>query len=321
MALLAVLAWIVSQHGGLNLRNPRSPLFEGPLPAPTPNPTLNQREKPNAPFAKTPGRFTVVSFNVHFGLAAKTIASTLRSNDMDGADIVLLQESNEEAATTAASELGMAFVYYPGAIHPRSRDLFGVAILSRWPIAGKRKIMLPDKSVVDGARKVAMAAVVEVQGVKVRIVNIHLQSGMMPLGFKEQIKSVMECAIEDECHNDRDPEPLPVARATVVGGDFNTWLGTLRGPLVDRMKRYRLERVPGIRGTFSRSMSPDPPTRHTFDYFFATPGTIAGPGRVGADRTGSDHFPIAAEFLVPTLRATAALTSALNAEPSTFSPS
>jgi hypothetical protein len=29
-------------------------------------------------------------------------------------------------------------------------------------------------------------------------------------------------------------------------------------------------------------MAADPTTRHTFDYFFATPGIIAGPGRVGA---------------------------------------
>ena len=96
---------------------------------------------------------------------------------MDGADMVLLQESNEESATLTAAELGMAYAYYPGAVHPRSRDLFGAAILSRWPIVAQRKIMLPDKSVVDGARKVAIAAVVSVQGTPIRIVSVHLNRG------------------------------------------------------------------------------------------------------------------------------------------------
>ena len=122
---------------------------------------------------------------------------------------------------------------------------------------------------------------------------------MTGVGFRAQLKSLMECAIEDDCHNDHDPAPLPGSRATVVGGDFNTWVGALRGPLDRRMKKYGLERIGGIKGTFSKSMSAEPGNKHTFDYFFATREIIAGPGRVGGDRTGSDHFPIAAEFVLP----------------------
>jgi endonuclease/exonuclease/phosphatase family metal-dependent hydrolase len=295
LALLGVLAWIVSQNGAFNLRDPLGPLFTGPLP--TPSPTPNGVAVP--PTSKTPGRFTVVSFNVLFGYEAKSIVSTLRSNGMDGADVILLQESNQESATRTAADLGMAFAYYPGAVHRSSRDLFGVAILSRWPIVAHRKIMLPDKSVVDSSRKVATAAVVEVQGVPIRIVSVHLQSGMTATGFKAQVKSLMECAIEDDCHNDHHPSPLPESRAAVVGGDFNTWVGSLRGPLEGRMEKYGLVRVSDIKGTFSKSMRVDPKARRTFDYFFATRAIIAGPGRVGADRTGSDHFPISAEFLLP----------------------
>jgi endonuclease/exonuclease/phosphatase family metal-dependent hydrolase len=295
LALLGVLVWIVSQNGALNLRDPGAPLFSGPLP--TPLQALNGNAVPTPP--KTPGRFTVVSFNVLFGYEAKSIGSTLRANQMDGADVILLQESNQESATRTAADLGMAFAYYPGAVHPRSRDLFGVAILSRWPIVAHRKIMLPDKSVVDSARKVAIAAVVEIQGVPIRVVSVHLQSGMVGPGFKRQLKSLMECAIEDDCHNDKDPSALPASRATVVGGDFNTWIGSLRAPLDRRMAKYGLVRISEIKGTFSKALGADPKNKHTFDYFFATREIIAGPGRVGADRTGSDHFPIAAEFLLP----------------------
>ena len=293
LALLSALAWIVSHKGALNLRDPRGPLFSGPLATPS-----QGQGAAAVPVPGTPGRFTVVSFNVHFGFEAKSIVSTLRSNGMDLADVLLLQESNEESATRTAKDLGLAFAYYPAAVHPDSRDLFGVAILSRWPIVAHRKILLPNKSVVDGARKVAMAAVVEIQGVPVRIVNAHLQSGMTPESFSQQLKSLMKCAIEDDCHEDPDPSPLPPSAATVAGGDFNTWVGALRGPLDHRMEKYGLERVTGIKGTFSKSMKSDS-KMHTFDYFFATPGLVAGPGRVGVDRTGSDHFPIAAEFLLP----------------------
>jgi endonuclease/exonuclease/phosphatase family metal-dependent hydrolase len=294
LSLLGVLVWIVSQNGAINLRDPRGPLFGGPLPTPQ----LTAEGAAVSP-PETPGRFTVVSFNVLFGYEAKSIASTLRANGMERADVVLLQESNREAATRTAADLGMAFAYYPAAVHPRSRDLFGVAILSRWPIVAHRKIMLPDKSVVDSARKVAMATVVEIQGVPIRIVSVHLQSGMVGAGFKRQVKSLMECAMENDCHNDHSPSPLPAARATVVGGDFNTWVGTLRGPLDRRMSKYGLARVQGIKGTFSKPAGAEPKSKHTFDYFFGTREIIAGPGRVGKDRTGSDHFPIAAEFLLP----------------------
>jgi endonuclease/exonuclease/phosphatase family metal-dependent hydrolase len=289
LGLLGVLAWIVSKNGAMNLRDPRGPLFEGSLPTPSPVPTTVS----GRPARET---FTVSSFNIHFGYEADVIGTTLRANEMADVDIVLLQECNERAARVVAADLGMAFAYYPAAVHPHSRDFFGVAVLSRWPIVAHRKILLPDKSVIDGARKAAMAAVVTVDGVPIRVVNIHLQSGMMPGGFKSQLKSLMECAVEDDCHNDKSPSTLPATRATVVGGDFNTWIGSLREPLFERMKKYDLAPVAGIRGTFSKSQAANPASKHTFDYFFATTDIIVGEGRVGTDRTGSDHYPIAAEF-------------------------
>ena len=59
-----------------------------------------------------------------------------------------------------------------------------------------------------------------------------------------------------------------------------------------------LEPVEGILGTFTKSPE-DATGKHTFDYFFSTPGLKSGPGRVGLVRTGSDHFPIEAVFKIP----------------------
>jgi endonuclease/exonuclease/phosphatase family metal-dependent hydrolase len=133
----------------------------------------------------------------------------------------------------------------------------------------------------------------------VKIANVHLQSGMMARGYREQVKRLMECIVEDDCKDDKHPAPLPETKALVVGGDFNTWNSSLAGHLESRMEKSKLQRVPGIEGTFSKSTGHHPEPRHTFDYFFATPDSVIGAGRVGADRTGSDHFPIAVELKLP----------------------
>jgi|GEM_PF-1180207 len=297
LLLIGVVFWVFSGGRVENFLDPMKPFFEGALePLPTPSGAV---APVTAATPRVPGRFTVASFNIHFGYKSDVIAPTLKANGMDTADVILLQESNEKSAVTVAKALRLGFAYYPAAIHPHSKDLFGVAVLSRWPIVAHRKILLPDKSYIDGARKVAMAAVINIDGVLIKVVNVHLQSGMLESGYKAQIKSLVECVIEDDCHNDRHAMPLPEARATIFGGDFNTWRRRLQDPLEKRMLKIGMKGVDGIERTFSKDMSKHPKTRYTFDYFYATPDIITGAGRVGADRTGSDHWPIAAEFLLP----------------------
>ncbi|MEO8359421.1 MAG: endonuclease/exonuclease/phosphatase family protein [Vicinamibacteria bacterium] len=291
LLLAGVLYWALSGRKVENFLNPLEPFFEGAVqPRPTPSVT---------PSPRVSGRFSVASFNVHFGYEAEKIAPTLVANGMGEADIILLQESNETTAVKVSRALHMAYAYYPAAVHPTSKDLFGVAILSRWPILAHRKILLPDKSYFDAARKAGIVAVINVDGVPIKVVSVHLQSGMLESGYKDQIKSLVECVTEDDCHNDGHAKALPESRATVFGGDFNTWRGSLVEPLMSRMDKASMKRVGGIESTFSKDMSKEPKTRYTFDYFFATPGIVAGPGRVGTDRTGSDHYPIAADFLLP----------------------
>src|SRR5262245_7162262 len=80
IALAALLIWVLSQNGALNLRDPRGPLFEAGLPTPSPTGT---------PAESAPrDRFSVASFNIHFGYEAETVASTLRSNGMAESDVV-----------------------------------------------------------------------------------------------------------------------------------------------------------------------------------------------------------------------------------------
>ncbi len=286
----AVFGWLViaSRGRARDFLDPKGPVFIGPLPSQAPG-SINRPSREG---------FSVVSFNVHYGYATGDIVPTLRANAMADADVFLLQESNERTAREVAVALGLAYVYYPATVHPTSRDLFGVAILSRWPITAHRKILLPDHSYFDAARKAAMIAVVEVEGVPVRVVTVHLQSGMLARGYTAQLRSLLDCVARDVCEGDKAPTPLPRAKALVIGGDFNTWNSGLGDRLAAAMSGASLAPVEGILGTFSKSLD-DIAGKYTFDYFFSTPGLKTGPGRVGQVRTGSDHFPIEAVFKIP----------------------
>jgi endonuclease/exonuclease/phosphatase family metal-dependent hydrolase len=289
----ALVAWfmVVSRGRASNFLDPLGPVFTGPLPSQGP-------PGPGAVSTAGTGRFSVVSFNVHYGYKSADIVPTLRENGMADADVLLLQESNDRVAREVAAALGLAWVYYPATVHPTSRDLFGVAVLSRWPITAHRKILLPDHSYFDAARKAAMVAVVEIAGVPVQVVSVHLQSGMLGRGYSTQLRSLLGCVTRDDCEGSPSPSPLPRAKALVIGGDFNTWNSGLVGRLAAAMSTASLEPVEGILGTFTKS--PEEATgKYTFDYFFSTPGLKSGPGRVGLVRTGSDHFPIEAVFKIP----------------------
>jgi endonuclease/exonuclease/phosphatase family metal-dependent hydrolase len=242
--------------------------------------------------------FTVVSFNIHFGYEPERVIATLRSNGMAAADVLLLQEADAKSVRLLSDELHMAYVYYPAAVHPTSGSLFGVAVLSRWPIRAKRKILLPDTSYFDAARKVCMAATVEIDGVTIEVVNIHLQSGLLRTAHKRQVETVLRCAIEHVCENDPLPEPLPPPQGRIFAGDFNTWEAGLRKSLTRIMSDVPLTAIGGIAGTFSKG-SDAQGSRHTMDYIFVSPRMYIRAGRVGESRTGSDHFPIEATLGLP----------------------
>ena len=138
---------------------------------------------------------------------------------------------------------------------------------------------------------------IDLGGASIQVVNVHLQSGMLTHGYRAQLSRVLACATRNACEGDAEPAALPPGNALVIGGDFNTWNRGLADVLTSLMSGASLQRVEGIAGTFSKVPSETAP-RSTFDYFFASPRLITGPGRVGTLRTGSDHFPIEATFQI-----------------------
>jgi endonuclease/exonuclease/phosphatase family metal-dependent hydrolase len=118
----------------------------------------------------------VVTYNVKFGQHIDRAINVLSTRaPLTGADIVLLQEMDAEGARRIADALGMWWVYYPAAVHPKAaRQDFGNAVLSRWPIVADEKLMLPHIAGQRHAQRTATAATVLVGTVKVRVYGTHL---------------------------------------------------------------------------------------------------------------------------------------------------
>lgn len=153
----------------------------------------------------------VVAFNVenavHVDRAVRLIRETEALRDPD---IVLLQEMDPPGARTIADSLGLAYVYYPSTVSPTTHRDFGEAILSRYPIASDRKIILPHLSFNHRTQREAVAATITVGGRPVRIYSLHLATFIenAPRSRREQLAAVLA---------DADRYPL-----VVIGGDFNS---------------------------------------------------------------------------------------------------
>jgi endonuclease/exonuclease/phosphatase family metal-dependent hydrolase len=238
--------------------------------------------------------FLVASFNVKLGEEPQNALKVLRNAGLDQADLVQLQEMDLESTIEIASELGLEYVYYPAAIHPSSDRLFGVAILSPWPIRNDYKICLPDfRDSRDPAAKVAAVAVVWIKGIPVGVVNAHLQLGLTPEQTEEQMRVIVDCAFSDRCSNPEAPL-LPDLRYVLLAGDLNTSLDAKMRAADEVLTEAGLQRVPGI--------------GRTYKYLFFGLGKLdhiyvsetleveeAGQER-GFFATGSDHFPIYARL-------------------------
>jgi endonuclease/exonuclease/phosphatase family metal-dependent hydrolase len=118
----------------------------------------------------------VVTYNVRFGQHVERAINVLSTRaPLPGADIIFLQEMDAEGTRRIAEALGMSWVYYPAAVHPKAaRQDFGNAVLSRWPIVADEKVLLPHIAGMRHAQRIATAATILVDTIKVRVYSAHL---------------------------------------------------------------------------------------------------------------------------------------------------
>jgi endonuclease/exonuclease/phosphatase family metal-dependent hydrolase len=161
--------------------------------------------------------FRVASFNIKFSREIdKAIALFHRHAELGQADVIALQEMREDGVERIARALGFDYVYYPSSQHPKSGN-FGNAVLSRWPIVEDRRIVLPHLSRWRKQQRGACLAVIDVNGVRVRVYSVHLETpfGISGAQRRDQARTILADAAGSE-----DP--------VIVAGDFNSrWIGSV----------------------------------------------------------------------------------------------
>ena len=175
-------------------------------------PEVSATPAQTSPLPAAGGTVRVATFNVHEGEHVDDIAAAFQNTEpLSRTDVFFFQEirnyPNEGSSRTKriADKLGMAYVYAPakevdGGTH-------GLAILSRFPLENIAVMELPaGKLVVDNERRIAVSAEVQFSAIRLRLVNVHLDTRLNP----------------DERILQLRPAVIDAPQGSIIGGDFNT---------------------------------------------------------------------------------------------------
>jgi endonuclease/exonuclease/phosphatase family metal-dependent hydrolase len=203
----------------INLLHHEGPRFEG-------------HYAPPALSARSPIR--VVTFNIKLAREIDRALRVLQEDSLRGADILMLQEMDEDGVDRIARALGLNYAYYPSSIHPANGKYFGPAVLSRWPIERSWKLLLPHGGWARGQRRTATAAILRVGETRLLAYAVHLETPVQIFEAERRDQAMAVVA-------DAADYPGPV----VIAGDFNsetiggllkkqgyTWLTQHVGPSV-----------------------------------------------------------------------------------------
>ncbi len=222
------------------------------------------------------GSIKVVTWNISFSKQIDEAIKTLEEVEaLRNADILLLQEMDAKGAELIAKTLGYEYVYYPASIHRRHGQEFGEAILSKWPILSHSKIVLPNPVPLIDQTRIAVKAIILVDGAEIAVYNTHLETvWMLQIWTATQVDHLAEIVgMEDG--------------AVILGGDFNTWSEASITTLEDLFGALGLDRVSkGTGYTFVyRGL------RLIMDHIFAR-GAFEYEAGVWRETDASDHYPV-----------------------------
>ncbi len=223
------------------------------------------------------GNLRIVSWNIQFGVQIDAATSLLaQHHELRDADLVLLQEMDEDGTARIGEALGLDYVYGAPGKHAQSGRDFGNAVLSRWPIGRPEVTTLSHQAVVRGQARVLVSTHVDIGSERIFVGSVHTEvPSLGPTKRRRQFDEVVETARRWE------------GRRLVVGGDFNTVTG--RG-------RRVLERKFGEIGASRVSAQAGPSLRHsgqefTLDHVF-TRGLEPLAAGVITGSDASDHRPL-----------------------------
>jgi endonuclease/exonuclease/phosphatase family metal-dependent hydrolase len=153
----------------------------------------------------------IITFNIRYAIQTERALAVLQAEPaLRDADVLLLQEMDEEGTWRLAEALGMHYVYYPAVRHTRTRRDFGNAVLSRWPIVAHERLLLPHTARFTRTRRAATAATLQVGERRLRVYSVHLAT-IVEAGPRSRANQL--CAVAEDA--------LGHAYA-IVGGDLNS---------------------------------------------------------------------------------------------------
>ncbi|HEV2672310.1 MAG TPA: endonuclease/exonuclease/phosphatase family protein [Gemmatimonadales bacterium] len=257
--LLVVLAAAAGCQHTLNYPSPLGPRYAGTPAHPAP--------------AAPAGVLRVVTYNVQYGQHIDRAINVLSTRTpLPGADVIVLQEMDAEGTRRIAEALGMSWVYYPAVVHSKAaRHDFGNAVLSRWPIVGDAKLLLPRQVGPRHAQRIATAVTILVDTLKVRVYSAHLGTitEIRPSKRREQAHTI---------HADAEAYPF-----VIVAGDMNSH-GIGKEFVADGYQ-WPTEHNGFTRAVFNWD--------HVFLKGFApAPGKVKSTGIVRDTLHASDHDPV-----------------------------
>jgi len=224
------------------------------------------------------GTFRVVTWNLHFGEKLDEAIKTLEiTRELHDADLLLLQEIDEDGVVNIARSLHYNYIYYPTVFSRQRGKEYGLAILSKWPLKDSGKILLPNWLPGWVENRYAIKVVASVHSMDITVYNTHLDVAWMRHQGKFLCTEL--------------PQPVD---PTILGGDFNTWQPSSIAALESYMHNIGMERLTqGTGYTFETNV-----LQFTLDHIFSNEGLDYTAG-VYRQTDASDHYPVWAEIILP----------------------
>jgi endonuclease/exonuclease/phosphatase family metal-dependent hydrolase len=194
--------------------------------------------------------------------------------------LVLLQEAVEGGphdVPALARTRGLSAFYVP--VRYDGRRIRGNAIVSTRRLVNARRITLPEER----QPRAAVAAAIDVAGQRLFVVSTHLENRV------SWLKGGLLSDSARQRQADALLQSLPPSEPGIVGGYFNTWLGTSEPAWRAFVRRF----------TDTPPERPQPTFRDrlALDYlFFDLPTGWDAKQRVLPDKYGSDHHPVLGEI-------------------------
>ena len=229
------------------------------------------------------GEIKTLTWNIKFGQEVETaIAELTEVEELQEADIILLQEMDEQGVDEIARALQYNYVYFPASIHTRHDKNFGNAILSPWPLARDHKILLPHADPYTGTRRIAVSADVTVGDDVHRVYSVH--AATMTVGLGARLDQARTIALDARS----------TTRPTIIAGDFNTADPASKDQTIELLGEFGFAWASPAALDSGSGYN----TRFTLDYIFARDVGLGDSGTFAGD-SGSDHQPVWADLGLP----------------------